>query len=130
MGERTWGKGSVQNVIELENGRSALKLTTAAYRRPNGKNIHRFPDAKEGDEWGVSPDAGYELRLSESETSALAADRRDRDILQPHRAPPPKEPARPDAAGKPGPAKASTPFVDRQLQMALKYLNGELARAK
>ena len=43
IGERTWGKGSVQSVVELEDGKSALKLTTAAYRRPNGKNIHRFP---------------------------------------------------------------------------------------
>ena len=49
MGERTWGKGSVQNVIEMENGRSALKLTTAAYFRPSGKNIHRFPDSKDTD---------------------------------------------------------------------------------
>ena len=64
IGERTWGKGSVQNVIELEGGKSALKLTTASYHRPSGKNIHRFPDAKETDEWGVMPDAGYEVRLS------------------------------------------------------------------
>ncbi|MCP4896912.1 MAG: S41 family peptidase, partial [bacterium] len=42
MGERTWGKGSVQNVIELENGGSALKLTTASYHRPSGKNINRL----------------------------------------------------------------------------------------
>ena len=53
VGERTWGKGSVQNIIEMDGGNSALKLTTAGYRRPNGKNIHRFPDAKETDEWGV-----------------------------------------------------------------------------
>ena len=58
MGERSWGKGSVQNIIELEHGKSALKLTTAAYRRPSGKNIHRFPDAKDKDEWGVMPDLG------------------------------------------------------------------------
>ena len=61
IGERTWGKGSVQNIIELEDGSSALKLTTASYRRPSGKNIHRFPDAKDTDEWGVMPDLGYEL---------------------------------------------------------------------
>ena len=61
MGERTWGKGSVQNIIELEHGRSALKLTTAAYRRPSGKNIHRFPDAKDKDEWGVMPDSGLRV---------------------------------------------------------------------
>ncbi len=41
IGERTWGKGSVQNIIELENGRSALKLTTAGYHRPSGQNIQR-----------------------------------------------------------------------------------------
>ena len=68
MGERTWGKGSVQNIIELEDGRSALKLTTAAYKRPSGKNIHRFPDSKDKDEWGVMPDLGYELGLGDQET--------------------------------------------------------------
>ena len=90
IGERTWGKGSVQNVIELEDGRSALKLTTASYRRPNGKNIHRFPDAKDTDEWGVMPDAGFEIKLSDSEMFALIQDRRARDILQP---PPAKDAA-------------------------------------
>ena len=88
VGERTWGKGSVQNLIELEDGRSALKLTTASYRRPSGKNIHRFPDAKESDEWGVTPDAGYKIELGDSEMLALIQARRQRDILQPPRPPP------------------------------------------
>ncbi len=81
IGERTWGKGSVQNVIELEQGKSALKLTTAGYHRPSGKNIHRFPDAKEGDEWGVMPDHGYEVRLNGQQTARLMEYRRHRDIL-------------------------------------------------
>ncbi len=81
IGERTWGKGSVQNVIELEGGKSALKLTTANYHRPSGKNIHKFPDAKETDEWGVMPDAGYEVRLSRAQMERMVEDRRDRDIL-------------------------------------------------
>jgi len=81
IGERTWGKGSVQNVIELEGGKSALKLTTASYHRPNGKNIHRFPDAKETDEWGVMPDDGYAVKLSDNQTQRLIRYRRDRDIL-------------------------------------------------
>ncbi|MEX0713263.1 MAG: S41 family peptidase, partial [Pirellulales bacterium] len=81
IGERTWGKGSVQNVIELENGKSALKLTTASYQRPNGHNIHRFPDAKETDEWGVVPDPGFEVKLEDEELIALLRYRRDRDIL-------------------------------------------------
>src|SRR5207247_2888401 len=64
VGERTWGKGSVQNVIELDGGDSALKLTTAEYHRPNGHNIHRREKAKDTDEWGVMPDDGFEVKLS------------------------------------------------------------------
>ena len=81
VGERTWGKGSVQNVIELEEGQSALKLTTAAYIRPSGKNIHRYPDAKETDQWGVMPDKGFDLKLPDEELSELVKVRRDRDLL-------------------------------------------------
>jgi len=114
MGERTWGKGSVQNVIELEDGRSALKLTTAGYRRHNEQNIQRFPDAKPTDSWGVTPDRGCELKLADREIVALMESRRRRDIVQP--------------AAKDQNAK--DPLVeDRQLQAALKYLNTELARA-
>jgi carboxyl-terminal processing protease len=82
IGERSWGKGSVQNVIELEGGRSALKLTTASYQRPSGKNIHRFPDAKETDEWGVMPNDGMEVRLQDGEMRRLVDYRRDRDVLR------------------------------------------------
>src|SRR5207245_5737911 len=59
VGERSYGKGSVQNIIKIEGNTSALKLTTASYQRPSGKNIHRFPDSKETDEWGVKPDEGF-----------------------------------------------------------------------
>jgi carboxyl-terminal processing protease len=81
IGERTWGKGSVQNVIDLENGKSALKLTTAGYHRPSGKNIHRFPDAKESDEWGVMPNEGYEVKMNGAQLARLIEYRRKRDIL-------------------------------------------------
>lgn len=64
VGERTWGKGSVQNVIELEGGNSALKLTTAGYHRPSGHNIHRFKDSTEEDEWGVKPNEGFEVKFT------------------------------------------------------------------
>ncbi|NKC16948.1 MAG: PDZ domain-containing protein [Gammaproteobacteria bacterium] len=46
MGTRTFGKGSVQNIIDLKN-KSALKLTTARYYTPSGVSIQ----AK-----GISPD--------------------------------------------------------------------------
>lgn len=93
IGERTWGKGSVQNVIDLEGGRSALKLTTASYWRPNGHNIHRFPGAKDSDEWGVMPDQGYEVKLSDAELGELVRYRRDRDILRESHAPAAQEQA-------------------------------------
>ena len=39
MGERTFGKGSVQTVMPLRNGQ-ALKLTTSRYYTPSGASIH------------------------------------------------------------------------------------------
>ncbi len=79
VGDRTWGKGTVQNVIPFEGGASALKLTTATYWRPNGENIHRSKDAKEEDAWGVTPDPGYELKLDDEEFRKLLTYRRERD---------------------------------------------------
>ena len=38
MGERSFGKGSVQNIIPLSDG-SGLKLTVALYYTPNGSSI-------------------------------------------------------------------------------------------
>jgi carboxyl-terminal processing protease len=155
VGERTWGKGSVQNVIELEHSdknvaRSVLKLTTAGYRRPNGKNIDRAPGAKAGDEWGVSPDKDLELKLDDAERSALYAvmmDRRDGAMPAPQpqaskpeantveTAPHPafkgaKRPSRgPGRGAQPRGPETQPSFVDRQLQLALGYLTSELARA-
>ncbi|HUY34331.1 MAG TPA: S41 family peptidase [Pirellulales bacterium] len=136
IGERTWGKASVQNVIELEGGKSMLKLTTAGYQRPNGHNIHRAPDAKESDEWGVMPDPGYEIKLDDKELAALFEYRRKKDILLINHALKPKEDASPPPAVPPDAVPAATDanepksdFVDRQLQKALEYLSGELAKA-
>jgi carboxyl-terminal processing protease len=46
MGERTFGKGSVQTVVPLREG-LALKLTTSRYFTPSGASIH---------ERGIDPD--------------------------------------------------------------------------
>ncbi len=46
MGERTFGKGSVQTVMPLRDGQ-ALKLTTSRYFTPSGASIH---------ERGIEPD--------------------------------------------------------------------------
>ena len=82
VGDRTWGKGSVQNVVELESGKSALKLTTSSYTRPNGHKIHRFPEDKETDEWGVKPDKSLEVKLSTTEMAEMLNYRRERDVVE------------------------------------------------
>jgi carboxyl-terminal processing protease len=63
-GQRTRGKASIQMMVALPARRAHLKLTTAIFIRPNGKNLHRFPDSKPRDDWGVRPDDGMDFRVS------------------------------------------------------------------
>jgi carboxyl-terminal processing protease len=124
VGERSYGKGSVQNVIMMENETSALKLTTASYWRPSGKNIHRFPDKKDfeaakidPDEWGVKADKGLEVALKDSERVEWMNWRSDRDVVR----------KKPKAAEKGKDGKPKPQFVDRVLQKAVEHLKKELA---
>ena len=115
VGERSYGKGSVQNIIPMENNASALKLTTASYWRPSGQNIHRFPDSKETDEWGVTPDKGYEVPLKDEDRYQYLVYRRDRDVIPGKTAnPPPVKPMDEKDDKK--------PFEDKVLTKALEYL--------
>lgn len=76
IGQRSFGKGSVQNVWGLPGGQSAMKLTTAYYLLPSHRIIHREP----GDtDWGVTPDLEVEM-LPDQIVDALTI-RRDADIL-------------------------------------------------
>jgi len=64
MGEKTYGKASVQSVIPLTDG-SAIKLTTAKYFTPNGREIHNI---------GIEPNIEVkyeEKKLSEDEKKAI-----------------------------------------------------------
>ena len=79
VGQRSWGKGTVQNVMPFEGGKSALKLTVATYWRPSGQNIHRHSDAEEGDSWGVSPNPGHEVEVDEDTFEKILRLRRRRD---------------------------------------------------
>jgi carboxyl-terminal processing protease len=81
VGQRSWGKGTVQHIIKLEGGKSALRLTVARYSRPSGKNIHKAANAKETDDWGVSPNPGLEVNLTSEQFETWAKARYQRDIL-------------------------------------------------
>lgn len=55
MGEKTFGKGSVQDILDFSNG-GQLKVTVAKWYTPNGKNI-----SKEG----IAPD--NEVKMSDQD---------------------------------------------------------------
>jgi carboxyl-terminal processing protease len=88
-------------------------LTTATYWRPSNKNIHRHKDAKDMDEWGVMPDKGFVVKMSEKETEEWLKSRAARDVV--HRSQPP-------TAATDHPQPEAPPSVDPQLQRALDYL--------
>lgn len=84
VGERSFGKGVIQSVLPFEGGNSNLKLTTAGYYSPNGRNIHRDKDAGEDDEWGVTPEDENLVQVSVEEDQAIMADRSRRSALRTH----------------------------------------------
>ena len=72
MGTQTFGKGSVQTIIELEDG-SALKLTIARYYTPSGRSIQ---------EKGITPDVIVD-QVKMSEVRPITADepvQKERDL--------------------------------------------------
>jgi len=117
VGQRSYGKGTVQQLLPLESGKSLLKLTWASFWRPSGANIHHAVGAPENAKWGVSPDPGYESKLSPEEYKTYEAyrERRDgfgsldeKDIVDPAVA-----------------AKLAG-FKDKPLQLAIEYLQRKL----
>jgi len=107
IGERTFGQGIVRTIVKLESGVGALKLPIAAYYRPNGKSMNRYPGSKDSDDWGVTPDPGYEVVLSDEEFNELLQ-KTSRLV-----------------SNEPTP-KAE--FEDRQLQKALEWLTMKMSK--
>jgi carboxyl-terminal processing protease len=64
VGEKTFGKGSVQSIIELQNG-EGIRLTTARYYTPSGVTIHEKGIAPHV-EIEMSPDDEARLRIQQS----------------------------------------------------------------
>jgi len=78
VGERTFGKGSVQQLLHLTNSHMAmLKLTTALYYLPNDRCLHRDKDSTV---WGVDPDV--EVKLVPKEIRKVNDLRLKNDILK------------------------------------------------
>ena len=131
VGERTYGKGSVQKLLPLKpDETTAVKLTTETYWRPSGKNMHRFPNSKETDDWGVRPDAGLEVPTTEDERIRYVLEMRKLEFVPgkpgavgPN---PPPPPTPKGADGKPL-IDDSKPFDDRVLTRAIETLKRKLS---
>ncbi|MGR3302134.1 MAG: S41 family peptidase, partial [Candidatus Scalindua sp.] len=113
LGTKTFGKGSVQSLIPIENKNTALKLTTAKYYTPSGTLI---------DGIGIEPDIKVDLtkkeirELHKNLILANAADIRTKDRKESF-----KDIEDSDDEGK---------FVDVQLSRAIDVLKGIRVYAK
>lgn len=117
IGTRSFGKGSVQSLFPLEGGRGAIKITTAYYYLPKGRNIHRRADAEQ---WGVDPD--IELALRAEEFMAVRESRRTADLLF--------QPGTTTGTAPTTGTRSASPkplIIDRQLARALAEVRGRLA---
>ena len=72
VGERSFGKGSVQSIFKLKSG-EGLRLTTARYFTPGGVSIH---------EKGIAPQV--EVVMAPAEDSKLSLQRARPERFEPH----------------------------------------------
>jgi len=132
VGERTYGKGSVQSVFRLApDQKTAVKLTTQTWWRPNGKNMDKaWAEKQKLDEWGVTPDEGMTVAFTDPEYLRYRVELQKMDyvagkpdVVGPNPPPPPPILGR---DGKPL-VDESKPFDDRQMNKALDYLRKKLS---
>ncbi len=114
IGTRSFGKGSVQTIIPLNNKGAALRLTTARYYTPSGRSIQ----AK-----GIDPDIIVEQELPEKLKKQLARAPRGEASLRGH--------LKSEGNGGEKEVSGSSAYVprerdkDAQLLYAIAFLRGE-----
>jgi carboxyl-terminal processing protease len=113
LGTQTFGKGSVQTIIPLEDG-SALRLTTARYYTPNGRSIQAQ---------GITPDIAVADQGPEGKRGVAPRFMREKDLE--HHLQGEKEQAVPEKTKEPdktpeasaAPKSAEDPPLDRALEL-------------
>ncbi|HYC45638.1 MAG TPA: S41 family peptidase [Burkholderiales bacterium] len=114
MGQRSFGKGSVQSIVALGEGKGALRLTTALYHGPSGRTVQRT---------GVEPD--IELIPPLAKTVSPRRREADRERALPGTDEPPPAKARIDQSRCAG----SREDLDPGLACALAFIEaGEIDR--
>jgi C-terminal peptidase prc len=81
VGQRSYGKGSVQVVTPYTGDGSQLKYTIAYYHLPSNQRVqNRYQVIKEGrKDWGIAPDVEVELRTNE--IKEMVDIQRNNDVL-------------------------------------------------
>lgn len=116
VGERSFGKGTVQNYMDFPMTGGLLRLTTASFWRPSGINLHRASTrGGEADAWGVRPNPGLVVPLPAPERTAITKYQKDVEII-------------PCRDGQPVPDLTAP--KDRQLDAALEYLRRQIETAR
>jgi carboxyl-terminal processing protease len=126
LGTKTFGKGSVQTILPIDN-EGALRLTTALYFTPSGKSIQGYgvtPDVTVND--SATPDDAFaslrETSLLNSFTNPTGAQNTPLPPAPPLPTIASSIPSKPPANWPP--FDATKPSTDFQLQMALKLISG------
>ncbi|MBY0312529.1 MAG: S41 family peptidase, partial [Phycisphaerales bacterium] len=121
IGQRSFGKGSVQNVWPIAQ-RAQMKLTTQYYYLPDGRRLHRTPGATV---WGVDPHLKVDTLL-ETDSEALRL-RQDADVLPIDQK---GEVVVDSKTPRPDPNKLLTDGLDIQLQTALAVLQSQAIKGQ
>ena len=82
MGDKTFGKASVQRVFPLSNSKSAVKLTVARYFTPNGVDIDKvgiIPDVESA--WFSRSERQMHLKLRDHEKLKAFVEENGDDVL-------------------------------------------------
>ena len=76
VGDRSFGKGSVQMLLPVSSRNAVLKLTTSHYYLPSGRCLHREETSTE---WGVEPD--YHIEMTPEQVRAAIDARQQMDVV-------------------------------------------------
>ncbi|HEY8747153.1 MAG TPA: S41 family peptidase [Tepidisphaeraceae bacterium] len=118
MGTRTYGKGSVQEIIPLEPDEGELKLTVAYYYLPSGRLVHKKKGATD---WGVDPHIS--VPMTDKVEAQVYQEQGEKELFH--------KPLPISTRPTTGPASTrngatTQPTVDIQLQQAVSTITGSI----
>ena len=81
VGDQSYGKGSVQTIVDYPGKGAKLKYTMAYYYLPSGQRVRSKVEMKKKgrDDWGIIPDV--KVKLTSEELKDFSKTQRDNDVL-------------------------------------------------